>query len=250
MPLVDVILVGLGNYGSGLANYLLDRKKAIVGVDFDPGALERWRSRGVSVLYGDMADPEIHEQLPLSKARWVASTVREKDLNLALLRLLKDRGYEGRVALTATNREEAGIYEEAGARVVFRPFSDAAEQAADALTHAMDVLPQDVDWPIAFREIRIQSGSVFSGQTVKSVPLRSMTGVSILAVSRAGRVHYAPGPDFQIYPGDRLIIMGPPEELRQAENFLSQMQEQEEGDLPERFSLTEVRVADDSQRVG
>jgi predicted Kef-type K+ transport protein len=84
-PRVDVILAGLGNYGSGLAEYLLQRKKSVIGVDFDPGALAFWRSRGISVLYGDMGDPEIHEQLPIHQARWVVSTVRERDLNLSLV---------------------------------------------------------------------------------------------------------------------------------------------------------------------
>jgi Kef-type K+ transport system membrane component KefB/Trk K+ transport system NAD-binding subunit len=246
---VDVILVGLGNYGSGLADYLLRRNKNIIGVDFDPVALERWRARGISVLYGDMADPEIHEHLPLNKVRWVVSTVRSKEINLAMLRQLKNRDYPGKVALTATNREEAAIFEEHGAQVVFRPFTDAAEQAADALTHAMDVLPANVNWPIAFREVRIQSGAAFAGQTIREIPLRSMTGVSILAVSRAGRVNFDPGPDYRIYPGDRLVIMGPAEELRHAEGLLKQFQENENVDAPDHFVVAEIGLADNSAIV-
>jgi len=248
-PSVDVILVGLGNYGSGLAEYLLRRKKSIIGVDFDPVVLDRWRARGISVLYGDMADPEIHEQLPLHKTHWVVSTVRGIELNLALLQLLKNRHYDGKLALTAANREEAGLFEKAGAQVVLCPFSDAAEQAADSLTHAMDVLPGNIDWPIAFRETRIQSGAVFAGKTVREIPLRSETGASILAVSRAGRVHYDPGPDFQIYPGDRLVIMGHSEELRKAEILLGEIHTGGDGDNTDRFVLAEISVAEDSRRA-
>jgi Trk K+ transport system NAD-binding subunit len=246
---VDVILVGLGNYGSGLAEYLLRRSKNMIGVDFDPVALERWRSRGISVLYGDMADPQIHEHLPLDKVRWVVSTVRSREINLAMLRQLKNREYAGKVALTATNQEEAVLFEAHGAQVVFRPFTDAAEQAADALTHAMDVLPANVNWPIAFREVRIQSGAAFAGQTIGEIPLRSTTGVSILAVSRAGRVNFELGPDFRIYPGDRLVIMGPPEELRHAEGLLKQFQENERADAPDHFVVAEIELADDSPMV-
>lgn len=246
---VDVILLGLGNYGSSLADYLLRRNKYIIGVDFDPAALERWRSRGVPVLYGDMADPEIHEHLPLNKASWVVSTVRSKEISVAMLRQLKNRGYAGKVALTATNQEEATLYEAQGAQVVFRPFTDAAEQAADALTHAMDVLPASVNWPIAFREVRIQSGAAFAGKTIREIPLRSITGVSILAVSRAGRVNFVLDPDFRIYPGDRLVIMGPPEELRHAEGLLKQFQAHESADAPDQFVLAEIALTDDSPNV-
>jgi len=250
IPSIDVILVGLGSYGSALARYLLDRGKSVIGVDFNPGALEAWRSRGVSVTYGDMGDPELHEQLPLHKARWVVSTVRSMELNLSLVRLLKQRNYEGKVALTAANRQEARLYERSGAHVVLRPFADAAEQAADALTHAMDLLPREIDWPIAFREMRVKSGSVFAGQTIANIPLRSATGVSIVGVSRAGRVHYDVGPAFQLYPGDRLILMGPPGELKHAEEMLNEMQESElEADL-ERFAVAELLIGHGSQMVG
>lgn len=247
---VDVILLGLGNYGSGLAAYLLRRNKTIIGVDFDPSVLERWRARGISVLYGDIADPEIHEQLPFGRSRWVVSTIRSRELNLALMQRLKDMAYPGKAALTAISEEEAGSFMKAGAHVTFRPFADAAEQAADALTHAMDVLPEKVDWPIAFREVRVQTGSVFAGKTLRNIPLRSMTGVSILAVSRAGRVSYDPGPDFQIYPGDRLVIMGPAEGLRQAEKILNQFQEPEDPESTGRFVAGEVRIGDNSPLVG
>jgi Kef-type K+ transport system membrane component KefB/Trk K+ transport system NAD-binding subunit len=247
---VDVILMGLGNYGSGLAEYLLRRGGNIVGVDFDPGVLDKWHARGLSVLYGDMADPEMHEQLPLSKTKWVVSCVRSKELNLALVEHLRERGYEGNVALTAANKEEADLFESMGVRAVFRPFADAAEQAADALTHAMDMLPHKVDWPIAFREIRIRSEAAVAGQTLRNIPLRSLKGVSILAVSRAGRVHYGPGPDFHVYPGDRLVIMGPEGELGKAEDVLNQVDATEPSEGAVRFELAEIRVAENSPRAG
>ena len=250
-PSVDVILVGLGNYGSGVAEYLLRRHKVLLGVDFDPVALERWVAHGISVLYGDMADPELHEQLPLSRAQWVVSTIRSKELNLALLQHLKSRGYGGKIALTATNQEEADAFEKAGAYVVLRPFADAAEQAADALTYAMDFLPADINWPISFREVRIQSDASVAGKKIKDIPLRSETGVSILAVSRAGRVYYDPHPDYQIYPGDRLIIMGSVEELRQAETLLRQFQRSDHDDgRSDNFVVAEICIADHSCLVG
>ena len=249
-PSVDVILVGLGDYGSGLADHLLRRGKTIVGVDFDPAVLERCCTLGLSVLYGDMADPEIHEQLPLNEARWVVSTVRSKELNLSLVQHLRNRGYDGKVALTASNQEEASDYEKAGIHLVFRPFADASEQAVDALTYAMDFLPKNVDWPIAFLEVRIRSDASVVGQTIRDIPLRSLTGVSILAISRAARVYYDPGPDFQIYPGDRLMIMGHPGELREAEMMLNHLEIAEDLGDSDRFEIAEVRVAENSKLSG
>lgn len=250
VPSVDVILVGLGNYGSSLAAYLLARGKSLLGVDFDPGALDKWRKRGLTVLYADIMDPEVHEHLPITRARWVVSTIRSPQLNLALLERLQALGYVGKTALTAGDEEEAERFEKAGAHVTFRPFVDAAEQAADALTHAMDVLPEKVDWPIAFGEVRVRTGSTVAGQAVRDIPLRAETGVSILAVSRAGQVHYDLQPDFRIFPGDRLVIMGPAEALRRAETLLNQSPKADSNEGTKRFVADEIRIAEDSPLAG
>ena len=248
--IADAILVGLGNYGSGLAERLLERKMKIIGVDFDPQALERWRARGISVLYGDIADPDLYEQLPVNHVRWVVSTVRSKDVNLALLHLVRHRGYDVKVALTAANQSEAGLYKQAGAHVVLRPFTDAAEQAADALMDATDILPENVDWPVAFQEVRVKSGSVFAGQSLRNIPLRSEAGASVLAVSRAGKVHYEPSPDFQVYPGDHVVLMGPPKTLKKADDLINQTESRESADKLERFVIVEMEVFRDSNWLG
>ncbi|MDQ7783027.1 MAG: cation:proton antiporter [Desulfomonilaceae bacterium] len=247
---VDVILVGLGNYGSAIAAYLLGRNKSMLGIDFDPGVLDKWRERGLSVLYGDMADPEIHEHVPLNHARWVISTVRSREMNLALVHKVKKEGYDCKVALTAANEEEAHEFKRAGAHLVFRPFTDAAEQAADALTYAMDFLPENIDWPISFLDVRVKSDAAVAGQTIRAIPLRPATGVSILAVSRGGQVHYDPEPDFRIFPGDRLLIMGPPDGIKDAERVLNQLEVGKDTEDGDRFEIAEIRIATDSKLSG
>lgn len=249
-PSFDVVLMGLGNYGRGIAEYLIRRKKTMIGVDFDPGVLEKWRTREMSVLYGDITDPEIFEHLPLDRVKWVVSTIRSKEQNLALIEHLRNHSFRGKIALTAVNEDQAQLFEKEGAQVVFKPFSDAAEQAADSLTHAMDVLPENVNWPIAFREVRIQSDSAIVGKMIKDIALRPQIGVFIIAVSRAGRVYFDPGPDFYLYPGDRLVIMGPPEEIRKAESVLNQFDTMDKGETTDRFVMGEITVGENSPHSG
>ena len=247
---VDVIMVGLGNYGSALAEYLLRRNKTILCVDFDPSVLNRCCKLGLYVLYGDMADPEIHEHLPLNKANWVISTVRSKDLNMTLINNLKKDAYGGKVALTASNEEEAREYEKAGAHLIFRPFVDATEQAADALTYAMDFLPEKINWPVSFLEIRIKSDAAVVGKTIRDIPLKTTTGVSILAVSRGGQVYYDTEPDFKIFPGDRILIMGPPTGLKHAEEVFNHLELRADNNDKDRFEIAEIMVAENSKLSG
>lgn len=250
VPEVDVLIIGLGNYGGGLAQHLLERQKRIVGVDFDPQVLEMWRSRGIPVVFGDIGDPEFLDNLPLRHSSWVVSTVRDKALNLTLLDLLKGHRYEGKIALAAANEEEAKIYTSKGAHVVLRPFSDASEEAADSLTDSMSLFPKEIDWPLGLMEVRLRKGSIFAGQFIRDLDIRSLTGISIIAVSRAGRIFLHPDPEFQLFPGDRIVIMGESTTLRHAEDFFKQIEDNTSSLEPGSFSAAEVEVGPNASHLG
>ena len=219
-----IIVMGLGNYGSVIASRLLEYGWRVLAVDFDPQALGRARDSGMPVLYGDVGDPEMIAQLPLDHARWVLSAVRDHDMNLSLFNHLKQAGFTGRVALTAAHPSHAAQYNRLGAHLVLQPFRDAAEQAAEAVAGAVHSLPGLGDWPATLEEVTLQPGSVFTGSTIRDLELRRRIGVSVLAVSRAGKIHFNPSPDLRVYPGDRIVLLCPPdvsglavEHLRQRE---------------------------------
>jgi Kef-type K+ transport system membrane component KefB/K+/H+ antiporter YhaU regulatory subunit KhtT len=249
-PEVDILIIGLGNYGGGLAQHLLDRQKRIAGVDFDPQALEVWRSKGMPVVFGDIGDPEFLDNLPLKNLSWLVSTVRDKALNLTLVDLLREYRYEGKIALAAMNEDEAKAYVSKGAHVVLRPFSDASEEAADSLTDAMSLFPNEINWPLGLKEVRLRKGSIFAGQFISDLDIRSLTGISIIAVSRAGRMFLHPDAAFQLFPGDRIVLMGESTILRHAEDFFKQIEDNTSSLEPERFSAAEVEVGLNSPHLG
>jgi len=250
IPQVDMLIIGLGNYGSSIARQLIERKKRIAGVDFDPQTLKMWQSMGVPTLFGDVGDPEFLDNLPLHCSSWVVSTVRDRDLNMTLLHLLRERRYEGKIALTATDEEEAQLYYSKGAHVVLKPFIDASEEAADSLTEAMDLFPKDFDLPLAIKEIRLKKGSIFAGQKIKDTDLRNLTGITIVAVSRAGRVFLEPDPNFQLFPGDRIVMVGEHSAIRHAEDILQEIEQHEPALSPKRFATAEIEISSQSPVAG
>jgi Kef-type K+ transport system membrane component KefB len=129
----DVILFGLGRFGGNLARHLREHGISVLGVDFDPQAVRAWRRMGLAAQYGDAEDPEFAATLPLTQARWVVSTAPPRDVSLALLHGLQTHGFRGHTALTAHSEADAELLRQKGANVVFLPFADAAEQAADVI---------------------------------------------------------------------------------------------------------------------
>ncbi|MBE0599654.1 MAG: cation:proton antiporter [Desulfuromonadales bacterium] len=219
---VDVILFGLGRYGRNIAKNLIRRGKKVLGVDFDPQAIDLFREEGMTVSYGDSEDPEILEHLPLAQAGWVISAIPGRDVNLTLLKALRQKGYGGKVVLTAHTEEDADYYRQAGADKVLWPFIDAAEQAADSLTATLEEISALAPWPVTLEEVKVRPGSAASGKMLGDLDLRERTGASVVALDRAGRSHFDLTAEFQIFPGDRLVILGSRESLPQARIYLEE----------------------------
>ncbi len=129
----DVVLFGLGRYGSNIARHLREKQQSVLGVDFDPNVITEWESRGWDVMYGDAEDPELAGSLPLESARWVVCTSPTLETNLAVLHDVREYGFRGRLALTAHHHHDAHVLERAGADMILLPYADAAAEAADRL---------------------------------------------------------------------------------------------------------------------
>jgi Kef-type K+ transport system membrane component KefB len=130
----DVLLIGLGRYGTALAENLRERGCRMFAVDFDPETVQRYQHDGYSVRYGDAEDPEFVATLPLDKVRWVVSTVRDRAINRLLLQALRQQGYRGRVAIATSSQKDAGMFAREGVDLVLVPYADAAREAAGRLT--------------------------------------------------------------------------------------------------------------------
>ncbi|WP_303904398.1 cation:proton antiporter [Thiohalomonas denitrificans] len=133
---VDILLIGLGRFGAAIAASLRERGCRLLAVDFDPETVRQHTRDGYTVHYGDAEDPEFVASLPLQRAEWVVSTVRDRSINRMLMHGLQQQGYQGKVALSASSRQEARMFEKEGVDKVFIPYADAAEEAAERLVPA------------------------------------------------------------------------------------------------------------------
>lgn len=70
------------------------------------------------------------------------------------------------------------------------------------------------------RQFPILDDSPFEGRSLGDTALRTRTGVSVVAVMRAGQIHPSPGPDFLFTTGDLLVAVGTTEGLDEAAKIL------------------------------
>ncbi|NLC55504.1 MAG: hypothetical protein GX774_01540 [Armatimonadetes bacterium] len=129
----DVVLFGLGRYGSAIARGLMERDRHVLGVDFNPQAVREWTALGWPAVYGDAEDPEFASLLPLAGARWVVSSIREPRVNAAIAQAVRHAGYRGNLALSGDARAEVAGAAGDAADLFLVPFENAAEQAVALL---------------------------------------------------------------------------------------------------------------------
>lgn len=137
----DVLIFGLGRFGTAIGMRLKTKGISVLGIDFNPIAVRRWRNLGLNTEYGDATDPEFVSTLPLSTARWVVSTIpvqptglSHEDTRRTLIQATRSSGFGGRIAVTSHSKAETEEQLAVGADTVLEPFQDAADRAVELLS--------------------------------------------------------------------------------------------------------------------
>jgi Kef-type K+ transport system membrane component KefB len=111
----DVLIIGIGRFGRRLSE-MLDAHPGItyLGVDFDPGVIREWKDKGKDILYGDMEDPDLLEQIPYDKSKVIISSVANNELSHQLKQILERNHYRGNYFVTAPTEKDYNLLRENG----------------------------------------------------------------------------------------------------------------------------------------
>ncbi|MCC5944585.1 MAG: cation:proton antiporter [Bernardetiaceae bacterium] len=123
----DIIIIGLGRFGNYIADTLDEHTEvSYVGIDFDPAIIKAWKTQNRNIIYGDIADPELLEQIPYQKSKIIISTVTDLELSKHLLKALKQGQYEGEIFITALTEKDYKLLNDFGAKHILRVHTMAA----------------------------------------------------------------------------------------------------------------------------
>lgn len=130
----DVLVFGLGRYGSRLALGLKAEGLKVLGVEFDPEVARAMRRHGLPVRYGDGTSSEFMETLPLGQTRWVVSTLPDMASNRDLLRSLRELHFTGEIAIVSREEFDGMALKLYGAPTILYPMRNAVDYAVESLT--------------------------------------------------------------------------------------------------------------------
>lgn len=117
----DVWVFGYHRIGWRVCEALQEKKVSFAVVDFDPHAIAKLKRRGIKAYFGDAADVEFLETLPLEKSKMVISTLPEPDDQETLIRHIRSKSPKPVVITNLYRLEHMEELYQAGADYVMMP---------------------------------------------------------------------------------------------------------------------------------
>ncbi len=240
-----VVVCGYGHMGKNLVQLLQNHNYPVVVIDQSEAAIRRAANDGIPYVYGSASSLRVLETAGVSSSRGLAIALPDPmSTRLCLKRALELSPDLDIVALANQNDDIELLYQ-LGARGVVQPeFEASLELATHLLTNLgfpLPVLQQEVqnireshylelrpeiNSDTVSREVRqaakdmnnrwytVPANSPLIGMTMEEADLRRLTGCSLMAIRHPGaeQLEY-PEAQMELLEGDRLLLVGEPEEL-------------------------------------
>lgn len=240
-----VVIVGSGRVGRHLNEVLTPLAIPRLVVENDPTRLDKLRSLGVAVLYGDAASSEILQHARLDRARLLVVTLPDDVSALAVVQYARHLAPQLPIIVRASSYDGAKRLRDAGANEIVRPELEGGvamvrqtlldlDLAVNEIERYTDLVrregmsEEEAPSPerarllgdlmraarhVEIRWVSLEATSVLAGKSLKESALRTRAGVSVVAVVRHTGLMHNPDPDTRLEAGDRLALIGSPEQV-------------------------------------
>ena len=133
----DVMIFGMGRVGLGAYERLKERGMRVVGLDSDPGEVERHLAAGRRVVYGDAEDPDLWHRLRLEGLSAVLLAVPDIDAKRFAINQIRSTGYRGMLSATNVYPEEAADLLDCGCTNTYNYYEQAGAGFAEGVWTAL-----------------------------------------------------------------------------------------------------------------
>ncbi|PLX71305.1 MAG: potassium transporter KefB [Denitrovibrio sp.] len=220
-----IIIVGYGLAGRQLAASCRRENVKFIAIEMNPETVKKEYAKGTDIMYGDASSIEVLEHAHLETARAIAVTVPDP---LAVRKIVETaRKEHASLHIVARTRYalELGPLKKLGANAVI---SEEIESANTLVAEVMGryqttgVETKSTLLPgVETRNITVPVGSDMAGKNLRLLDLRYRHGVSVISVTRGGKILSNPSSDFTVMERDELLVMGSKSSLKKLGTMLS-----------------------------
>ena len=219
------IICGAGRVGRSAARELARKPVPFVIIEQNDAKSSRFPSEWLTLI-GDATQEATLRAAHIESASGLVAATTTDATNLYIV--LTARALNSRLRIIARASEEDAEKHllTAGANSVVSPYLFAGHRIAQSFLRPhvvsfLDTATTHLGIDLEIGEVCVAAGSAFAGKTIEASRIRQDRGVIVLAIKRAQGMRFNPSSEDRIEPGDYLIAMGEPSQLRQLEHMAS-----------------------------
>lgn len=212
----EVGIIGLGKFGSALAESLSELGHTIIGVDSSSNATKKAEEFLSQTYQADATDDNVIKQLRfMDLDEVVVSVGKSMETSILIVLNLQEVGVK-KLAVKAISHEHAVVLKRLGVHNVIQPERDAASQYAHRIANPgmLDLLP--LGGNILLQELVVNN---WAGKSLIDLGLTGF-GVMVVAIKKNGDKDYSfvPRADRTLEKGDILVAIGKESDLLELES--------------------------------
>lgn len=209
MDTKEVIVIGMGRFGTSVAENLTYQGHEVLAVDIREDVVERVKDTVTEAVTINKLDARTLESLGIAELDiGVMAIGSDMEANIKGAQLIKQFGLM--LVARAQSDLHGNILSKIEADQIIYPERDMGARVSDILS-AVNV----VDYLDLSPEISVAKVSVASDRgatTLKELDMRSSYGVTVLAIRKSeGEIEISPRAEDSICGGDQMILVGPRE---------------------------------------
>ena len=217
------IVCGFGRIGSIIAIEFQRQRVPFLIIELDPVRAKTATEAGHLAISGDATTEDVLTRAGIERARGLIAAVGTDAENVYIVltaRLLRpDLFVVGRAESDEAQRKLV----RAGADRVISPYQIGALQIAQtairpAVVDFVTLATSSENLELAMEQVKLHATSELAGRSILQANLRQRFRAIVVAIQRAnGHMEFNPSPDMVMNAGDQLVVLGPPESLRELE---------------------------------
>ena len=213
----SVIVIGLGRFGSGVAQSLNASGHDVLAIDSSAEAVQAHSGKLPHVIQADATDIESLKQLGAGDFRHAVVGIGQ-NLEASVLSILNvsQLGIKD-IWAKAQNQPHGRIAERVGAHHVVYPEYQMGERVARLVTGKMIDF---IEFEDGFAIAKTRTPREAQGKTLAESALRTKHGVTVVGIKRRHQDFIYAREDTVVQPGDFLIVAGPTKAI---ERFAARM---------------------------
>ncbi|MFE6228274.1 potassium channel family protein [Streptomyces sp. NPDC057854] len=200
-----VAVIGLGRFGSSLANELMRRGWDVLGIDADARLVQKYSDQLTHAVVADATDPDVLGQLGVHEfTSAVVGIGSDIEASILISSNLLEAGVPN-IWAKAISRQHGQILERLGVHHVVLPEHEMGERVAHLVTGRMlDFIEFDDDYAL----VKTVAPSAATGRSLGQSQVRSRFGVTVVGIKRPGEDFTYATAETVVATGDIIVVTG------------------------------------------